>query len=282
MNEVNYNNLAIIIVTYNPESNLEILLSKCNKISSQIIVVDNNSSNKDWVREISKSVGATCIANSDNLGIGKAINVAISQIDRKHVQYVVTFDQDSLPPDDLLESYNYVLKRENNVGLIGINFNQIIQQGIPNSYDYKESLDQITSGLLHNTEIFDAIGGYNERLFIDCVDFEYSLRVKKYGFKTIMISNCFLKHTIGNPKIITLGLIKIQSMNHSAFRQYYIIRNHIWLAKKYFSSFPLYFFNKFYHLFIRVTKTVLIDDDKKNKIIQISKGINDGFRFNMD
>lgn len=275
-------NLAVIVITYNPDENLAELLSKCNRLSRRIVVVDNNSVNKDWIREISATTGAVCILNPENSGIGKAINIAINHLDRQQISWVVTFDQDSLPPDDLLASYNYVLDKERNAGLIGINFYPHEPLDIMSKYDYRESLDQITSGLLHNVAIFDVAGLYNEKLFIDCVDFEYSLRVKKSGFKTLMIDNCFLHHTIGNPKNMLIWPFKIQSMNHSSFRQYYIVRNHIWLAKKYFKSFPKYIIDKFYHLFIRLAKTVLIDDDKKNKMRQIARGVKDGFISNMD
>lgn len=283
MIEVNNNNLAIIIVAYNPDENMAVLLQKCNNIASQVIVVDNNSTNSEWIRSLTANNNNLYIANSENLGIGKAVNKALAQIDRNKKHWVLTFDQDSLPPDGLLKAYNSVIKNENNVGLIGINFNSCINEvSIHTVYHYHESLDQITSGLLHNISIFDVVGGYNEKLFIDCVDFEFSLRVNNNGFKTIMVDDCYLHHTIGNPKNIKLGRFSISSMNHNAIRQYFIVRNHIWLSKKYFKSFPLYILNKFYHLFIRLTKTVLIDDDRKNKIKQIYRGIYDGFNSNMD
>lgn len=282
MTKVSYNNLAVIIVTYNPEANLKTLLQKCCVIASQVIIVDNNSTNSDWIKTLAVGFDSLFIGNSENLGIGKAINKALIYIDRSQKQWVLTFDQDSFPPDDLLVAYNYVLKNENNVGVMGINFNPQLNGNKSHTYHYHESLDQITSGLLHNVDIFDKIGEYNENLFIDCVDFEFSLRVKRNGFKTIMIEDCFLKHTIGNPKTVKLGKIKISSMNHSAFRQYFIVRNHIWLAKKYFKFFPFYILNKYYHLFIRLAKTVLIDDDRKSKIREIYRGICDGFKSNMD
>lgn len=282
MTEIGYDNLAIIIVTYNPEANLKMLLQKCNNVAGQVIVVDNNSSNSEWIKTLTVETDSSYIANSQNLGIGKAINKALAQIDRSKKNWVITFDQDSLPPDNLLEAYNYVLKYEDNVGLMGVNFNPHLNDNDCHIYHYHESLDQITSGLLHNVDIFNRAGLYNENLFIDCVDFELSLRVKKNGFKTIMVDDCFLHHTIGSPKTITLGKFQISSMNHSAFRQYFIVRNHIWLAKKYFKFFPSYIINKFYHLFIRLTKTVLIDDDKKSKIKQIHRGICDGFKSNMN
>ncbi|WP_286330246.1 glycosyltransferase [Duncaniella freteri] len=281
---VNYENLSIIIVAYNPTQNIEFLLGECCKIASQVIIVDNNSRNNEWIKELSNRFNILYIRNTENFGIGKAINIGRCQINNQSKRWILTFDQDSCPPKDLLSSYNYVIKQENNIGLIGINFNSGVNKGGNNlkKYIYHESLDQITSGLLHNIEIFDIVGKYNEKLFIDCVDFEYSLRVRAYGFKTIMILNCFLDHTIGSPKTITIGRLKIQSMNHSAFRQYYIVRNHIWIAKKYFRLFPKYILNKFYHLFIRVAKTMLFDDYKQNKIKRICKGFIDGIKMNMD
>ncbi|WP_289091692.1 glycosyltransferase [uncultured Bacteroides sp.] len=276
--------ISIIIVTFNPDNSILKLLNSCLLLSSQIIVVDNGSKNSDIIKkEINQaSDNIQFIPLEKNYGIGYAINRGIREIDFSSKKWVITFDQDSLPPHDLLRYYDYVVTNENNIGLIGLNYSYYANIESSNKkIIYKKSLDQITSGLMHNTEIFKNVGLYNEKMFIDCVDFEYTLRVNRAGYKTITIENKVLNHRIGNPKTVYFCGFKIISMNHNSFRQYFIVRNHIWLAKKYFRKYPFYILKKIYHLLVRIIKTILIDDDKLKKITKILLGIKDGIIYHM-
>lgn len=271
--------ISIIIVTFNPDNSILKLLNSCLLLSSQIIVVDNGSKNIDIIKkEINQaSDNIQFIPLEKNYGIGYAINRGIREIDFSSKKWVITFDQDSLPPHDLLRYYDYVVTNENNIGLIGLNYSYYANIESSNKkIIYKKSLDQITSGLMHNTEIFKNVGLYNEKMFIDCVDFEYTLRVNKAGYNTITIENEVLNHKLGNLKTIKFLGLNVSSMNHNSFRQYYIVRNHIWLTKEYFKDYPIYIINKLYHLIIRLIKTILIDDDKNKKISRIFMGIKDG------
>ncbi len=271
--------ISIIIVTFNPDNSILKLLNSCLLLSSQVIVVDNGSKNIGFIKkEINQASGnIQFIPLEKNYGIGYAINRGIREIDFSSKKWVITFDQDSLPPHDLLRYYDYVVTNENNIGLIGLNYSYYANIESSNKkIIYKKSLDQITSGLMHNTEIFKNVGLYNEKMFIDCVDFEYTLRVNKAGYNTITIENEVLNHKLGNLKTIKFLGLNVSSMNHNSFRQYYIVRNHIWLTKEYFKDYPIYIINKLYHLIIRLIKTILIDDDKNKKISRIFMGIKDG------
>lgn len=273
-------NLGIVIVAYNPISLYE-LLSRCLGFTDNIIVVDNNSDNKELIEKQCNHFSIAYLCLKKNLGIATAINEGVKCLWDKGIQWLVTFDQDSLPPEELIDYYNVVISNEHNIGLIGIGYDYHIEK-LPNVSDirWRKSHDQITSGLLHNMEMWQRIGGYKEDYFIDCVDFEYSLRASLFGFNTFTIENKIMTHSLGNPKTVTLLGTKIITMNHSSFRQYYIVRNHFWLAKEYFRKYPLYIVAKFYHLLIRLLKTVLFDDDRKEKICQICRGIQDGINFN--
>ena len=212
METITKENLCIIIITYNPTDNNYVNLSKWALDNcDNVIVVDNGSQGQTKIAQ-NLPDGVNIIKLQKNHGISGAVNMALSKIREGSYRYILTFDQDSFPPKDLLNAYNYVLRREINVGLLGVNFYPPKINSSSMELVYRHSLDQITSGLLHNVEIFKSVGLYNEKLFIDCVDFEYTLRVKSAGYDTFMIDNISLTHTIGNPKIVKLGFLTIQSI----------------------------------------------------------------------
>lgn len=274
----NHDNTGIIIVTYNPTS-LELLLESCIGFARYIIVVDNNSTNNNYVKATCGKYNITTILLTNNTGIATAINIGSNELFKRNISWIITFDQDSVPPNNLINYYNEIISKEDNIGLIGVGYDYNIHI-LPKESEvkYKKSLDQITSGLLHNVQMWKSIGGYEDQYFIDCVDFEYSLRASYNGYNTYTIQNEIMTHSLGSPKCVKLLGIPIVSMNHNAFRQYYIVRNHFWLARKYWKRYPIFILIKFYHLFIRVCKTLMIDDNKKEKLNRIIKGIKDGLK----
>lgn len=273
--------LGIIIVTYNPNL-LDELFCQCKKFTDYVVVVDNNSSNLNYILQLCYQYSFKCIPLEENKGIAEAINKGLVYILNLGVDWIITFDQDSLPPDSLLQYYNEIIIKEDNIGLIGVGFDYIVND-LPNvsSLKYSHSHDQITSGLLHNANMIREIGGYESKYFIDCVDFEYSLRAAKYGYNTFSMIDKIMTHSLGCPKIVKVLGVPFVTMNHNAFRQYYIVRNHIWLARSYMRLYPGFIISKFYHLLVRLTKTILFDDDRKSKIKRIIAGLKDGLKYKM-
>lgn len=279
MKNIHSDNSLIVVVTYNPNDTISRLLDSLTAISNKVIVVDNGSANKSVIEATCKSRGCKFLGCDNNNGIAGAINKGIRLGLSSEIDWIITFDQDSLPPINLLDYYNVVIAKESNVGLVGLSYDYTVSQGrIHEKVRYKKTYDQITSGLLHNAKMWKDIGGYNEQYFIDCVDFEYSLRVASNGYDTFTIGNKVLQHSLGSPKTKRIFGVNVTSMNHNAFRHYYIVRNHIFLAKQYFKRFPFFILIKFYHLNNRLIKMLLIDDDRMNKLRQSWRGWMDGVK----
>ena len=97
--------------------------------------------------------------------------------------------------------------------------------------------NNITSGSVLNLKLFPTIGDFDEALFIDFVDTEYSLRCKKMGYKIIRFTNIFLVHQLGTlvkrASIKTLFLKKKLKTIYSPIRYYYLCKNNLYIQKKY-------------------------------------------------
>lgn len=95
--------------------------------------------------------------------------------------------------------------------MFGVNFEQDIQAGLlPCTPVFSTAL--ITSGTLLNLSLFQKIGGFDENLFIDAVDHEYTIKSLLTGYKIIQFPCIQLTHQIGTlvkrASIKTLFLIK--------------------------------------------------------------------------
>jgi rhamnosyltransferase len=95
----------------------------------------------------------------------------------------------------------------------------------------------ITSGMLLNLLLVEAIGWFDEQLFIDLVDYDYCIRAQQKGYFIIQFSNIHLYHEVGKEvyrsSIKTLFLVKKKKDLHSPLRCYYMYRNMLYLEEKY-------------------------------------------------
>lgn len=145
----------------------------------------------------------------------------------------------------------------------------------PPSISFSENATLITSGTLHPISIFDDIGLYDEGLFIDSVDFDFVLRVKK-KFRVLRINEPLICHELGTP----FSRFGIESSNHNIVRRYYMARNHIIICKRYWKIFPTWIFKKNVFFLIAILKMLIVEENAKEKFISTIRGIRDALILN--
>ena len=283
------NKILAVIVSYNPENLIINLYRSINEQVDELIIIDNlttENNSKKYLCEISKEV--KIIYNNKNFGIAKALNQGAKYAIENNYEWLLTLDQDSefLPNtyNLLLSSYEQMQDKDK-VMLIAPQYKERINcNGKELSIDYKNmKYDEIkwkstnfilTSGSLIKTEVFKTVGFFEEKLFIDKIDFDFSLRIKIKGFILKIAKNVYFIHELCKPKY-RFG-IKITNM--SAIRRYYSSRNAVIMFKKYFKRYP---FKMIYilirgSLFIAPMYILLLEKEKIKKIKNIYKGFFDG------
>lgn len=116
----------------------------------------------------------------------------------------------------------------------------------------------------------------DEQLFIDAVDIEYCFRLKKkYGLQTIVFPSVIMKHAIGYPIKTIFGF---NASAYSAFRTYYLVRNQIYILRKYSNFYT--FKEKFgiinNYILKRLFILIFYETDKFSKLKALIKGCKDG------
>jgi rhamnosyltransferase len=287
MNIVNKENTCAIIITYNPGNDIFRVLSKQLVIFKKIIIIDNGSE-EEIINELlsfsNRYAQIEIIPLERNFGIAYALNCGIKRALDLKFRWIVSFDQDSTPSALILEYYNKVVqscKEPCDIGLIGGAFTCIETSLIHDSITWRNSLSLITSATLYNSEIFNRTGLFNEELFIDSVDFEFNLRVRKNRFLTIRIDQPVIVHTLGNPIEKTVLNITVKSTNHIVERRYYMARNHVIISRMYFMSFPLWVLKKNFYFAKSLFQILIVEKDIRPKIKTIIHGLRDGFAFSI-
>jgi len=273
--------IAAGVILYNPDllrlkENIEAIYQQVERL----VFIDNNSDNLQLIEaEYGHDEKIHIIKNEKNLGIAKALNQAMSFCESKGYTWVLTLDQDSVCPPNLIQEYTKYLEIPNTAILSPVidDRNMKIRPNVHSADNYEEIEKCITSATLTNVEIWKVLGGFDEMMFIDLVDFEYCKRIIQKGYKVLRINTVILLHEVGHitqPRFLFWDLI---ILNHSPFRKYYLARNVIYLAKKH--KTPISAFMAYLRVIKLLMVTVVYEDDKANKAKAIIRGLKSGWKL---
>jgi rhamnosyltransferase len=272
-----------ILVAYNPEGNELSLAIERLKKQTDIVIVCNNS---DY--DIKFEDDNVKVFNfNDNLGIAKAQSIGMKWAFENGADFILQMDQDSILEDKtverLVQSYDDLTSKGYNIGVVGpqiydkitneVDKARIIKGEIIEDTSYTILKQTLSSASLIPKIAYDTVGGMEDGLFIDAVDFEYCWRLKTKGFLTIRDNDILLGHRVGDGKKQIVG--KIDARIPSPIRHYYHIRNLFLLLFR--GYVPLYWkLSNLVKLSIKLVIYPFIFEDGKIRFMYMVRGIKDG------
>lgn len=220
------------IVTYNPDiKKLGENIAAASSQVDKVLIVDNNSTNFE---EFKENDNIEIIALDENKGIAFALNEIGNYAIKNEYDWFLTLDQDTVVSDNLIKEYLPYCTLPK-TGILTCHF-QDVNDAIKNDI-YKEPYQEvqlcITSGALMNTFCFENSSKYDERMFIDLVDYDINLQYSNLSYKMYQIGFIGFRHEIGERVHKKFLGRDIYVNNHSAIRRYYFSRNTIYLIRKY-------------------------------------------------
>lgn len=279
------NSVCCVIVTYN----IGRKFYECyNAISNQVektVIVDNGSNEEtiSVLKDLEKNENTVVIYNNENLGIATALNFGIKYAEKNNFKWVLTMDNDSIATNgmvaQMISSYEKV-DDEKVVSLfptyIDLGYNDRDNIDLSNREDsYIYRCADITSGNLIKTDIFKEIGYFEDKLFIDMVDYEFCFRLTQHGYKLIKFNKAVLLHNLGSMVKRKVLYRTITYTNHSYIRRYYITRNRFYIWNKY-KGLKCYEMSNDKSAFIKeLIKIAFFEKDKLMKFKMVVKGYKD-------
>jgi rhamnosyltransferase len=239
--------VVAVIVTYHPDrSALDALLNALAPQVGAIVVVDNGSAGDlaGWLAPRIRA-GLRLLALGDNLGVALAQNRGMQLARELAADYVILFDQDSVPAADMVARLlaaaqalaaepcrlaavgpRYVDPRNPTrrcfPRMVGWRFRLLGCEAGQGAQKWVETDALISSGTLIPLPVLEVVGAMDEALFIDQVDLEWGLRAKQAGYRSFGVCDAVLHHSLGDAPIQFLDRA---IMHHSPLRHYYIFRN---------------------------------------------------------
>jgi rhamnosyltransferase len=278
--------IAAVVILYHPESTtVENILSYIHHVSKLYAVDNTEISDPSFIVSIrSRIPGTDYIHDGENAGIAKRLNQVCQKALAEGYDYILTMDQDSSFKPEVIDNYfecfnNYPDKHE--VSMFGLQYEHPHWASM--QCDAEPITQLITSGSLVNLAIFEKLGGFDEKLFIDTVDFEYCYRSIVNQFKVIRFRNVFLTHNLGTTGLQNATIVsRAKELRfHSPLRLYYMVRNYFYLRRKYAKYFPAEFAMSKKAILSRVKTNLLHGKNKFETLRFISRAVADYKRNSM-
>jgi len=294
---MNFNKkIAIIIVNwkqYELTINCLLSLEKLEFKSFKVILVDNES-NFEKVNKIKICFNKVeVIESKENLGFASANNIGIKYAIENKIEYIMLLNNDtevnknflspllnSFQNDNLLGAVQPLIMNYNNRSKVwnaGGYLNNFFGFPYANNKLKNKNLqiDWITGCcILLKTKVIKKSGLIDEDFFAYYEDVDWSLRIKKLGYKLGFVNSSVIFHhgTKSSNNSNFEG-------NLSPFVHYLNIRNHIYLIKKHgdnFNFIGVVFYQIFKILFYSIYFLLRL---RFNKLKMVFKGFIDGINY---
>ncbi|GAB4007711.1 glycosyltransferase family 2 protein [Spirosoma migulaei] len=275
-----YERIAGTVILYN--SNFDVI-DNINTYMDQVevlYVVDNSDSlNKELINTLQQFEKIIYYSNNGNRGIACALNIAANLAICDGFSYLLTMDDDTSVPQNMINVMLSFLKnhKKDNIALIA-------PQHIPNLVEnsYTNVYFVITSGSLLDLNAYLQCGPFLEELFIDWVDHEYCMRLKKHNFSIIELNYLSINHRLGNRKEISLLGVSVFWTSHNPIRIYYKIRNTLYVLTKYRKIIPIGYLIIFAKDFTKeIVKNLTFENNKKYRAFLLYRAFCDYWQNRM-
>jgi rhamnosyltransferase len=243
--------VVAVVPTFHPDDRvIERLEALSAQVDSVIVVDDGSSADADSVLADIEGAGFRVVRTGENRGIAAALNTGTRLALDDHADFVVTIDQDSLLPDGYVRACLDVFEGAASATRLGVVTVDSINghPSIPPRHSpegFGLVGEAIQSGFVISADCLERCGLFDERLFIDCVDTEFCLRIGEMGYRIAIAAGTNLEHELGHQ--VPLKPFGIQRYHdgvpatyeyHGPYRRYFIVRNNVDLWLRYARKQP--------------------------------------------
>jgi rhamnosyltransferase len=232
------------VILFHPEAEVvSNIQSYCAGVDTLFVIDNSLTENQTLIASI-HSVSDKIVYRwmGENKGLSAALNIACRMALDRQYDWILTMDQDSSFLDNelaaLIAGMDAVEKRFGQIGILSPYHLVSEHFDRQEKERYTEARFVMTSGNLLSLRAMTETGPFEEKLFIDCIDMDYCLRLRKKGYHIIQDNDVRLKHSLGNFKEGKIVALPVGYSNHNPLRRYYITRNRVYLIKKYIGFDP--------------------------------------------
>ena len=279
-----------VVVWYQPENDaIQNIMTYYTEVEKVFVVDNSNCKNTELVSQLTQLNKVEYIDLNGNKGLANALNIGCKKSESESFDFILTMDQDSFFDAEAVKTMiGYVEKQDiKNLGIVCPSVNAIYL-----SEENKQQLDCLdnivgevkrekwvmTSASLMNAKAFEEVGRFDGNLFIEHIDIDMGIKLFLHNYAIYKMRDSKINQRFGNSKPCHFLGKKIHPMFASPVRTYYLVRNQIYIIKKYGFKF-IKFTNV--SLVKTVIKILFYEPQKIERLRMFGYGMIDGFKNQM-
>lgn len=272
--------VSAVVTSFNPGQDLVTVCgSVVDQVGRLIVVDDGSTADVEQVFADCRALGAEIVRHPTNLGIAAALNSGLAAAEGS--THILTLDQDSRVPDGYVEALleAAVADPDLRVAMVGPGSASGVRTYAPSSAGARVlDLEPIQSGLLLVGAAVDALGPFEQDLFIDGVDTEYWLRARQAGWVAVVAPGAALEHQLGRRHRITVAGRTLGITHAAPFRYYFIARNRVVLVRRHGRSEKRWAIGAVGRDLRHLVITTALVPGRLRRLRETISGLRDGFR----
>lgn len=291
--------VGVVVVTYNSETYIEKCLESILENDYpllELLIVDNNSSDKTVPLVKSKFKRVGIIENDKNLGFGAANNIGIKYLLKRKSEYILLLNPDTFSSPMLIQKLLNTFLTNNKIGVAGCvityaknnkkiwfaggYFNKsfcftrhsYMNQSLNNTNVRSGKVDFITGAcMMINSKIIDKVGFIPEQYFLYFEDVFFCQKINEKGFSGYLLAEPLVSHHIST----STGVKQTNEM--TPLRAYFFARNPLVYIRENMKGYRKLtgFIGQFFFRFPVYTYKILKENNPR-ALLYYCRGIVDG------
>jgi rhamnosyltransferase len=272
--------IAAIVTAYHPDHRVLAVIESAARSCNPVIVVDNTPDGSEMLSgELPTRVRV--VRPRRNLGLAGALDLGNEQLSAD-IHAVLLMDQDSVIPEGMVGDLAAHLA-DPQVGAAApapwdVEHQSYIDPRTALRADVADRPAVITSGLLVRKSALDQAGGFRADFFVDSVDIDFCLRLRRAGSRIVQDKRVKLPHSLGNTRSHQFLFLKVRVTHHPSWRLYWVFRNQTVLVKENWRRDPVWCLGAVAILARWVLLTALYETPRRRRLRAAFSGFADGAR----
>lgn len=276
---------AAVVVSYHPDEGLADRVARLAAQTARVLVVDNTSplGFRRWLQALAAPT-VEIILNEQNLGVAAALNQGMRRAVEHGYHWGLTMDQDSTVDPDLLGTLGEIYRacpEPSRVGLISANARskhsgRVAVRCPDGAGLFVECKTVITSGSLIALAAYQRAGPFREDFFIEGVDLEYCLRLRRHGYRILCSCRPLMTHAAGRMDEARVLGRTILVPHHDPWRYYYMLRNFVLIVREYWRQEPRWVGAATVGVGKMMVRVMLFERQRPAKFAAMLRGVRDG------
>ncbi|HYE50316.1 MAG TPA: glycosyltransferase [Azospirillaceae bacterium] len=293
--------VAAAIVTFQPPPRLASAVAAIVPQVERLYLLDNGSDPDGQARaeQAASAAGAVRLAGEGNAGLAAAQNRLMEAAARDGFDWVLLLDQDSVARPGAVAALLRALADAPAPDALGLLAAVNLEPGMAAGPAWVVSADgrawrvarpgegralladllfAPASGSLVRVEAWRRAGGLRAGFFIDWVDVEFCVRLRRAGYGLAAVADALVDHELGALRAVRAGSRELAVTNHAAWRRRMQARNAVWTLRLHGAAVPALRSWTLRILASTAAKVLLFERGRLRKLAAMAAGLAEGLR----